>query len=189
MPKAKWGAGDNALTMDDLNNAEVPEARTRYSGPVPPSGTYRFTIGRMKKDKSQAGNDKLNIRFMLDGTWRKNHKEYDGAPVWNDLALTKGNAPQVAQFLAAIGATNADLMQKCVVDEDGYVTALGRVGDPVGIQLYLNCERSKPTEKYPDARLQVAYGGYIMIDETDENPADDTEPDDDADDDGSEPPF
>lgn len=173
MPKAKWGAGDNALTMEDLNNAEIPEGRTRYSGEIPPAGTYRFTLATMKKDKSQAGNDKLHMRFMLDGEWRRNHKQYDGAPVFNDLALTKGNAPQVAQFLASIGATNADLMTGCIVDENGYVTKLGRVGDPAGIQVYLNCERSKTTPEYPNPRLQVAYGGYILIeDDGDEAPAD-----------------
>jgi hypothetical protein len=183
VPKAKWGAGDNALTMEDLNNAEVPEARTRYSGPVPPAGTYRFTLARIKKGVSQQGNDKLNIRFMLDGSWQPHHKQYDGAPVFNDLALTKGNAPQVAQFLGAIGATYADLLNGTIVDEDGYVTKLGRVGDPEGIMLYLNCERSKPTDKYPDPRLQVAYGGYIMADE--DGDADSG----DADSGGDEPPF
>jgi hypothetical protein len=165
MPKAKWGAGDAPLTAADIDSAEVQETRTRYSGEVPPAGTYRWTIGSMKQDTSNAGNDKVVIRLELDGTWRKNHKQYDGAPVWQHLALTTKNAPQVRNFLDSIGATSKDLMEGSIVDENGYITKLGRVGDPTGLLVFANVKRRKRTAEYPDVQLEVEYAGYSMADE------------------------
>jgi hypothetical protein len=184
MPKAKWGAGDNMLTAADIDNAEVPEQRTRYSGELPPAGTYRFTLQSLKKGTSNAGNDKVLVFALLDGAWKPNHKQYNGAPVFHHLALTTANAPQVRNFLDSIGATSADLLNGSIVDENDYITKLGRVGDPVGIQVYITVQHSKPTTEYPNKRLEVAYAGYIMVDDEDDSadaagPADGTE----------EPPF
>jgi hypothetical protein len=185
MPKAKWGAGDNMLTADDINNAEVPETRTRYSGPLPPSGTYRFTIQSLKQGVSDAGNDKVTAFVTLDGTWKSNHKQFDGAPVWQHLALTQANAPQVRNFLDSIGATPADLLNGSIVDENGYITKLGKVGDPVGIQVYGTVQHSKVTAQYPDKRLEIAYAGWLMVDDEGDS-ADAAGP---AGTDGEEPPF
>lgn len=168
MPKAKWGSGDAPLTSADIDGADKIESRTRYSGPVPPGGTYRFTLQSLKQGVSSEGNDKVIVFVTLDGTWKPNHKEYDGAPVWHHLALTKGNAAFVSNFLESIGATSKDLMEGAVVDENGYITKLGRVGDPAGLQMYITTQRRKTTEKYPDPQLEVAYGGYLMIDDEDE---------------------
>ena len=170
MPKAKWGAGDNPLTAGDIDNAEVPESRARYSGELPPSGTYRFTIQSLKQGVSDAGNDKVTLIALLDGTWKSNHKQYDGAPVFHHLALTTANAPQVRNFLDSIGATSADLLNGSVVDEAGYIKKLGRVVDPAGIQVYITVQHSKVTAQYPNKRLEVAYAGYIMVDDEDGSP-------------------
>jgi len=185
MPKAKWGAGEDPLTAADIDGAEVPEQRTRYSGPLPPAGTYRWTVQSLKQGESEAGNSKVVVFITLDGEWKDNHKKYDGAPVWHHLALTKPNAPNVKSFLDAIGATSKDLMNGSLVDENGYITKLGDVGDPVGIQVYATVKHSKPTEKYPDPRLEVAFAGYLMVDDEDA----DTDTDTDTDTDGEEPPF
>lgn len=186
MPKAKWGAGDNPLTAADIDGAEPIEGRSRYSGELPAAGTYRWTIQSMQKMTSAAGNDMVLVIAQLDGSWRSNHKKYDTAPVFHYLTLSKANAPGVRNFLDAVGGTSADLMTGAIVDENGYITKLGRVGDPAGIQVYITVQHSKPTDKYPNKRLEVAYGGYLMVDD------DDTSTDGDAaddDTDGDEPPF
>lgn len=168
MPKAKWGSGDNPLTAADIDGAEQIETRTRYSGEVPPGGTYRFTIQSMKQDVSTKGNDKVVVFLVLDGAWKPNHKQYDGAPVWHHLALTNSNKEFVRNFLDSIGATSKDLMENAIVDEAGYITKLGRVGDPSGLQVYVTTQRRKTTREYPDPQLEVTYGGYIPINEDDE---------------------
>jgi hypothetical protein len=165
MPKAKWGAGDNPLTAEDIDSAETLETRTRYSGPVPPGGTYRWTIQSMKQDTSNAGNDKVVIFLVLDGDWKPNHKQFDGAPVWHHLALTAGNKAFVKNFLDSIGATSKDLLNGSIVDESGYITKLGSVGDPSGLQVYATVQRKKVTPEYPDPTLELAYGGYIMVED------------------------
>lgn len=186
MPKAKWGAGDNPLTAEDIDNAEVPETRIRYSGELPPPGTYRFTLGRIKKAVSNAGNDKIVIMAFLDGSWRRNHKQYDGAPVFQHLALTAANAPQVRNFLDAISATSKDLLNGTLTDENDYITKLGNIGDPEGIQVYITVQHSKTTPEYPNKRLEVAYAGYIMVDDSDDADSADAAGPADG---GDEPPF
>lgn len=181
MPKAKWGAGETALTKDAIDGAERQETQKRYSGPQPPSGTYRFVIKSLKQDKSAAGNDKVIVTSILDGTWMPNHKTYDGFPMWDHLPIMESTAGRVANFLDAIGATGADLMEKALVDEQGYITKLGDVGDPAGIVVYITIARGKPTKQYPEPSMNVAFNGYIMVDD-EEGGATETQP-------GEEPPF
>lgn len=188
MPKAKWGAGDNMLTADDITGAEQIEGRKRYSGPVPPGGTYRFVIQSLKQGTSNGGNNKVVITLLLDGSWQPNHKQYDGAPVWHHLALTKANAANVRNFLDSIGATAADLLNGSVVDENDYITKLGKVGDPAGLMVYANTKRKKTTPEYPDPALEVMFGGYLPV-EDDSDGADDSEDGADDDNDGGEAPF
>lgn len=167
MPKATWGAGDNPLTADDIEGAERPEVRTRYSGPLPPAGTYRFTIRRMKKQVSAKGNDMIVVRAELDGSWKPNHKQYDGANLFDNVVLTKANAQNVANFLDAIGATSTDLMKGVIVDDAGYITKFGRLGDPEDIQVYITVQQSRPTAEFPNPRLETGYAPYLMVDEED----------------------
>ena len=131
---------------------------------------------------SEAGNDKVQIVLTLDGDWRPNHKQYHGAPVFQHLALTKGNAPQVQNFLDAIGATSKDLMEKSIVDENKYITKLGDIGDPKGILVYVTTARKKMTSEYPNPALEVVYGGYLPVDDDDSGDAAGQV-------DGDEPPF
>lgn len=188
MPKATWGAGDNPLTADDIEQAQAPESRARYSGEVPPGGTYRFTLGRLKKDVSSNGNDMIRITAFLDGDWKPNHKQYNGAPLFTQVTLTKSNAPNVKNFLESIGATSKDLMTGTITDESGFITKLGRVGDPEGIQVYVTVKQSTRTAEYPNPRLETAYAPFIIVEDDD---ADDTGTDDGAvtGDGDDEPPF
>jgi hypothetical protein len=191
MPKATWGAGDNPLTADDIEGAERAETRTRYSGELPPAGTYRFLIQSIKKDISakkkdgSGGNDKFVILATIDGTWRRNHKQYDGAPVFQHLAFTVANAKNVANFLDAIGAKSKDPYIS-ILDDRGYVTKLGSVGDPAGLMVFCNVKHNTPTPEYPNKRLEVDYAGWMYCDD---DSAGDDEAAGSSTDDGEEPPF
>jgi hypothetical protein len=184
MPKAKWGAGDKPLSASDIDGAERQETQKRYSGPMPPAGTYRFIIRSLKQGESSTGNDKVTVMAILDGSWMPNHKTYDGCPVWDHLPIMASTKERVANFLDAIGATGADLMEKAIVDENGYITKLGSVGDPSGLMVYINLQRSKPTKQYPDPSLQVGFNGYIAVDDDASGPLPG-----EGDEDGVEPPF
>lgn len=165
MPKAKWGAGDKPLTAEDINGAERRETEKRYSGPLPPAGTYRFIIHSMKQAESNAGNDKVVVAARLDGEWMPNHKIYDGKMIWDHLPIMESTKERVANFLDAIGATGEDLLEDAIVDENGYITKLGALGDPAGLMVYINVVRKKTTKEYPDPDIQVGFNGYIAVDE------------------------
>lgn len=181
MPKAKWGAGDKALSAGDIDGAERSETRKRYSGELPRGGTYRFVIQSIKKDVSAAGNDKALIFSTLDGSWKPNHAQYDGCPVWDHLPVHVTD--RLANFLDAVGATGKDFVDGVIVDENGYFTKLGRVGDPKGLLVYINVKKDKGDGSY-DPSLKVDFNGYMPVDEDD-----DSAPAAGADDDGAEPPF
>lgn len=181
MPKATWGSGDQALSAADIDGADRQEVRKRYSGELPRSGTYRFAIQSIKKDKSSAGNDKLMITLQLDGSWKPNHKQYDGCPVWDHLPIMPQTKERVANFLDAIGATGKDLMNGTVIDERGYVTKLGSVGDPSGILVYCNV-KYVPAGDY-SAKLETDFNPYSRVDDDEADSAAG------SDDDGVEPPF
>lgn len=182
MPKAKWGAGDKALSAGDIDGAERSETRQKYSGELPRGGTYRFVIQSVKQAESAAGNAKALIFSTLDGSWKPNHAKYDGCPVWDHLPIHV--TERLANFCDAIGATGKDFAEGTLVDENGYVTKIGRVGDPKGLMVYINVKKQAGTQEYPDPSLKVDFNGYMAVD-----PADDEVPGDDGTADGVEPPF
>jgi len=165
MPKATWGAGDKPLTAEDIDGAERQETQRRYSGPLPTAGTYRFVLQSLKQDKSSAGNDKVVVFATLDGSWMPNHETYDGAPIWDHLPIMDSTRERVANFLDSIGAVGSDLIGGAIVDEKGYITKLGSVGDPKGLMVYINVVRKKTTKEYPDPQIQVGFNGYIAVDD------------------------
>jgi hypothetical protein len=191
MPKAKWGTGDDALSAADIDGAERKEGFARYEGETPPPGIYRFVLKSLLKAESGNGNPKIRIISELDGSWKPKHKQYDGFALFDHLPIMKSTAGRVANFLDAIGATGKDLSLGTVVDEDGYITKLGSVGDPAGLLVYINCSKKPASNGYAEG-LQVGFNGYLPVDEADEAdeaPEADEDGADESGEDGDEPPF
>lgn len=184
MPKAKWGSGDNSLTAEDIDGADRAEVTARYSGEIPPSGMYRFTIERIKQDKSQAGNDMLNVRLSLDGSWKPNHKQYDGCPLWDRIPLMPSTKQRVANFMDAVGGTGKDIFN-AIVDEDKYITKFGSLGDPAGILVFVNVKHVAADGTY-QAKLETHFASYLPVLEGEDGPAPGPVADDNG---GEEPPF
>lgn len=155
MPKAKWSNSD--LKPEDINEAE--ERAGSYAGPLPPKGVYRFKLRSMKQGESGAGNDKIVVFAVLDATWRPEHKKYNGAPLWDHMPLTKEQAWRSKALCAALGVTAADLLNKTVVDDDGYITKIGTKTIKEDMPLFISV-RTKHDEGY-DPGLQVNGGGYM----------------------------
>ena len=167
MPKAKWSNSD--LTPDDINEAEEREGS--YAGPLPPKGVYRFKLRTMKQGESGAGNDKIVIFATVDGSWRKEHQKFNGAPLWDHMPLTKEQAWRSKALCAALGVTAVDLLNKTVVDDDGYITKIGNKTIKQDMPLYISV-RTRTQEGY-DPSLVVNGGGYMDApDATDDEPDD-----------------
>jgi hypothetical protein len=182
MPKATWGD----FSAEDIGNAEVRESQfTPYNGPLPRAGLYRFTLKVAKTGTSQAKNPKLLLVWELDGSWKPEHKKFDGAPLFDHMPVTKSSAFRARAFCDALGMPYKEFQNGIIVDEDGKVTKLGKtLGDPAGLQCYVNVLR-RPAEGEYDEQLGLAGTGYLPIDDADDDDADD---EDDADGD-DEPPF
>lgn len=165
MPRATWGAGDKALTADDINGAERQETTKRYSGPLPMAGTYRWVIQSLKKETSSNDNPMVRVFATLDGSWMPNHEAYDGCPFWDRIPVMQSTKERLANFLDSIGATGEDLLEKTVLDEQGMITKLGAVGDPKGIIVYITVKQSKKTPEYPNPKLESAFNAYIPVEE------------------------
>lgn len=184
MPKATWGN----FSSEDINNAETREGFAPYSGPLPRAGLYRFTLKFAKQGESGAGNPKLQMLWELDGSWKAEHKKFEGCPLWDNMPVMKSTAFRVRAFCDAIGMPYKEFQTGIITDDDGKVTKLGRtIGDPAGIQVYANVTRRPATDQYEES-LTLVGTGYLPIDEVDEDAEDQTDEDGDENDD-DEPPF
>lgn len=163
MPKIKWDAADQdqVLTADDIDSAE--EGFEAYAGNIPPGGVYRFKWGRAKYTEFGTGNQGFNIRLSLDGSWKTDHKEYDGCPLWDRVVMTKAAAGFVKAFAAALGVASSDLISKVVVDEDGYVTKIGSKTIDEDIRLYVLVKRGSYND---EPRLEKSGTGYQIVEQS-----------------------
>lgn len=185
MPKATWGD----FSSDDIDSAETREGFAPYAGAYPRSGLFRFTIKAMKQGESQKGNPKMLIVAEIDGSWKPEHKKYDGCPLFDHMPVTKQTAFRVKAFCEAVGLPSKEFQNKIITDDDGKVTKLGSLGDPAGLQVYVNITQRPKTEEYPDPQLSLVGTGYLPIDDEDEDEDDEDEVLEDPDDDDDEPPF
>lgn len=180
MPKVKWG-GD--LNAEAINSAERREGD--YAGDIPPKGVYRFKLRFSKKDKAkESGNPKLVTLLVLDGSWKPEHKKYDGCPVWDHMPVTGKTAFRVRAYCDALNITADDFMGKMVIDDEGNIQKIGKlkVADE-DLLVYVSVKPEKSTE-YGD-RLQLA-GGYLPFKEDDDEETDSDDDDADADSDGGD---
>jgi hypothetical protein len=185
LPKATWG-GD--LTAADIDGAERNTGFTPYAGPLPPAGVYRFAIKQMKKGESGSGNPKLLTIAELDGSWKPEHKKYDGAPLFDHMPVMKQTAFRIAALTDALGISASEFLSKMVVDEDGKVTKLGSLGDPNGLLIYINVKR-RPAENGYAEQLQLSGTGYIPAPESGDEGDEDQTDGDEGDEGDEEPPF
>lgn len=168
MPKATWGD----FSSNDIDSAEQ-RGFTPYAGDLPPSGLYRFVVKQMKAGESNAGNPKIQIVMELDGTWKPNHKKFNGCPLFDNMPVMKSTAFRVRAFCEAFGITSKEFQTRVITDEDGKITKLGSAGDPAGLEVFVNVKRS--TDPEYGERIQLNGTGYLPVADTD----DDSDPGDD----------
>lgn len=167
MPKAKWSNTD--LTTDDIDEV-TPDQFKRYTGPsLVGNGpaVYKVRLGRLTKAESKAGNDKIKFMAFVDGQWREESRKYDGAPIFDDIPLTKGAAPRVRAFCDALGVTSRDLLERCVTDDQGVILKIGNKdvsGEKKQVHLLLDCEIDRSGD---NPRVRPRFRGYLPLDDED----------------------
>lgn len=187
MAKAKWANSD--LTADDIDNVEESEEFIPYSGEVPPRGLYRFKLRWIRTDVSSNGNDMFFLLAVLDGSWKPNHKQFDGYPMFDHIALTKASAPRMRAFVDALGVSSKDVINSTVTQKDDrgneVVQKIGRqkIADQ-DLLLYINTQR-EDSKEYGE-KLRPTFRGYQPAGEMDDDSGDDA---DDAGDSDEGAPF
>lgn len=176
MPKVKWAG--------DLDQGAIDSAETRtggvYTGPAVPAGVYRFTLQAMKTGESKEGNPKLQMIWKIDGSWKPEHKKFDGAPLFDHMPVTKSSAFRAKNLCAALGISSADFMGKMVADDDGAIIKIGKLKIEKDVtEIFANVKKRK-SEDYGDGIELIS---YLEPAEDDE----DSDEDSDGDEDGSDP--
>lgn len=184
MPKVKWG-GD--LTADAINEAEN-RGGGDYEGKIPPRGVYRFKLRFSKKDKSKENNPKLVSLLVLDGSWKKEHKQYDGCPVWDHMPVTGKTAFRVRAYCDALNIPADDFMGKMVIDDEGNVQKIGKLQIADKDLLVYATAKPDKNEEYGE-RLQLVGFQPFRDEDADDSGDDDDDDDDDTDGDGEGDPF
>lgn len=120
MPKVKWGGDIDAEAIENAENQG-------YAGPLPPSGVYRFKIKFMQKTISSKKNPMVKVLLVLDGSWKPEHKKFDGCPVWEQIPVMASTAFRIRELCDALNITAADFMEKTLVDDEGFVQKIGKL--------------------------------------------------------------
>lgn len=178
MPKVDWAEDvDDAITADDIESAE--DGYQQYAGDTPPAGVYRFRIGRIKFRTASTGTKGLSVRMSLDGSWKPAHRKYDGCPLWDNIWMTRGSAPFVKAFAAAIGVSAVDITTKVVRDDDDVITKIGRkLIEEDEIVVYVAVKRGEWPEGSGDFRIEKSGTGFQVVeaDDPDDEDEDEDEP-------------
>lgn len=192
MPKVKW--------EDDLDTETIDNAGSEYevyNGKIPPSGIYRFKLRWSKKGLSEKKKPKLLSMLVIDGSYKAEHKQYDGCPFWDHMPVQKSTAFRVKAFCDALNVTSAEFLNKMVVDDEGYVQKIGKlkVADQDLLVFLKVSRRAADEEQGFEERLEFGKrGGYLPYKEEEEDEADETadadeDSDSDSDEDDDDTPF
>lgn len=165
MPKATWGSDIDA---DEIESAV---GFTTYAGDIPKRGVYRFKLRRLKQGKAKSGNPKVSFMGLLDGTYRGDHKKFEGCPLFADVAVIKNQAAKLKALCAGLGVTAADFLNKSVVDEEGNITKIGVKKITEGMLVYVSTHVGHDLNG--EERLETAGDGFLAApDDSDDADAD-----------------
>lgn len=123
MPKLK--ADEVDIDVSELEGAEYSEDEFEdYAGEIPKAGTVLvayvkkmwYTYTQPKPDRPEGDPMLKALLIAADNTGRL--AQYNGLPVWENMALTAGSKWKWAPFLRTFGLTIKDVKTKTYVEDD-----------------------------------------------------------------------
>jgi hypothetical protein len=192
MPRLK--IDDDDLDVDELESAEWDDTTyERYGGEIPPKDT--FLVGYVKNvwwTETNAGDPMLKVLWIADGN-TGDEEEYNGLPVWENLALTAKSKFKWAPFFRQFGLTVRMIKTKTIIaaDDDNVGAPITKIGTDFAPGESARCAIITGREKYNN-EWQVRVAEWLDEEEADEDEdeLDDEEegeePEDDEDDDEEE---
>jgi hypothetical protein len=134
--KAKWG-----IKGSEVDAAEESAEFEEYEGPDLKAGIYPVVLEDLKKTTFSSGNEGFFMRLKVDAPKGHPKEAYNGAPIWERIAVIDSQLWKLKPFLLALGGKGTDMdntmLGEPVGDEAGSapVTRLGRIGNPIGKKL------------------------------------------------------
>jgi hypothetical protein len=182
MPKLK--ADEVEIDIDELENAEYNEggSYTKYDGEIPPAGTQLLGYVKSMWYTYTANDDPMLKVLWVAADNEGDLEEYNGLPVWENLALTAGSKFKWKPFIDQYGLTLRQIKTKMYVSDEEDEN----LGAPI-----TKIDKWEPGEDNDDAWCQIItsrekYNGnwQAHVDEwldadADDEDADDEEPDED----------
>lgn len=165
MPKVKWG-----VTGSDVDNIEPDEEFEQYDGPVPPAGVYWLTLKKATYKKFSTGSKGIETLWLIDDD-RRDKKQYNGCPVWENIIDLDTTAFKIRQFLDAIGAEGRD-WDNVLIDKDNVVQKIGRFKTE-GLKIRATLKRGKNQSDEPRPEIQRMLRPTNANEDADDNDGDD----------------
>jgi hypothetical protein len=168
---------DDELDADDLDGAEYSTGSyQKYEGEQPPVDTYlRGYIKNIWWTYTASEDPMLKVLFVADGN-TGDDEDYNGLPVWENMALTKGAKFKWGPFFEHFGLTIRLLKAKTIIAEEddekmgSPVTKIGTLLTPGEDSDNARCAIITTREKY-DGKWQTHVGEWLDDEEPEEEEA------------------
>lgn len=121
MPKAQWGVSARDVGNFDRENAYKP-----YQGPQPLNGVYKFRVAKAVYAASD-GESNAQLRLTLVLVPRnKQENKYNGYVITSFMPIADNTQFRYVPFLMAIGASDADFVNRTITDNEGVIKSIGK---------------------------------------------------------------
>lgn len=146
MPKVTW-----SVKGAEVDNMEQDEEFAPYEGPIPSRGVFRLKIQSVEYFKFSTGSKGLKVFARIDEN-RKDKKQYNGCPVWENVVVGESSAFKIRQWLDALGATGKD-WDATVIDSENMVTKMGRIDFTKDVFVRATIKRGKGNDDTERAEI------------------------------------
>lgn len=147
MPRVRWGDEEELLEAGE--NWDPDEQIQPYDGPTPPTGLYHFDVKVLKKRQGKNFPQLMIGLELVPRKGRSDDKKYVRYFIMDFAPVSPQTNFRWMPFVQAIGVSPSDLIKKCVTDEDGNVTKIGRwVKREKGNVIAVNIVHDPDDERY-----------------------------------------
>jgi hypothetical protein len=151
MGKVTWGS-----KAADIDNAEEFESNfTPYDGPMPPRGVYRLKLRKAEKKVFKSGNAGIELLLEIAEPGSSSKSKYNGCPTWFYLVDTDSGAPNIKNFMRAIGGTGRHWVNTHVETDDRNREIVTKWGNIVASGLSVRAELKRGRNNEDEARAEI----------------------------------
>jgi hypothetical protein len=146
MPKVTW-----SVKGTDVDQMEPDEEFAPYEGPIPSRGIFRLKVQSVEYVKFKTGSKGLKVFLRVDDN-RKEKKQYNGCPVWENVVDGESTDFKIRQFLDGLDASGKD-WDATVIDRENMVTKIGKVDFSKDVYMRATLKKGKSNDETERAEI------------------------------------